>query len=68
MRRRFELTKAPVAQPVTETDTKKQMRIEHSDEDALIAPLINLVIEFVYVRGALGKAIITQTWGELLAH
>ena len=61
------MTKAPVAQPVTETDTKKQMRIEHSDEDAMIATLINLVIEFVDVRGPLGKAMITQTWGEWLA-
>ena len=43
------------------------MRIEHSDDDALIARLINVAIGFVDVRGALGKAMITQTWGEWLA-
>ena len=37
------------------------MRIEHSDDDALIARLINAAIGFADVRGALGKAMITQT-------
>jgi len=64
LQHRFELITAPAAEPVTVTDAKKQMRIEHSDDDALIARLINVAIGFVDVRGALGKAMITQTWGE----
>ena len=67
LQHRFELITAPAAEPVTVTDAKKQMRIEHSDDDALIARLINVAIGFVDVRGALGKAMITQTWGEWLA-
>ena len=68
LQHRVELITAPAAEPVTVTDVKKQMRIEHSDDDALIARLINVAIGFVDVRGALGKAMITQTWGEWLAH
>ena len=67
LQHRFELIAAPAAEPITVTDAKKQMRIEHSDDDALIARLINVAIGFVDVRGALGKAMITQTWGEWLA-
>ena len=67
LQHRFELITAPAAEPVTVTDAKKQMRIEHSDDDALITRLIKVAIEFVDVRGALGKAMITQTWGEWLA-
>ena len=67
MQHRFELITAPAAEPVTVTDAKKKMRIERSDDDALIARLINVAIGFVDVRGALGKAMITQTWGEWLA-
>ena len=66
LQHRFELITAPAAEPVTVTDAKKQIRIEHSDEDALIARLINVAIGFVDVRGALSKAMITQTWGEQL--
>ena len=46
---------------MTVTDAKKQVRVEHSDYDALIARLINVAIEFVDARGALGKTMITQT-------
>ena len=61
---RFQLVTTPAAEPITVSDAKKQMRIEHSDDDALIARLINTAIAFIDVRGALGKAMITQTWGE----
>ena len=52
---RFQLVTTPAAEPITVSDTKKQMRIEHSDDDALIARLINTAIAFVDVREALGK-------------
>ena len=67
LQHRFELITARAAEPVTVTDAKKQMRIEQSNVDALIARLINVAIGFVDVRRALGKAMITQTWGEWLA-
>ena len=51
----------PAAEPITVTDAKKQMRVEHSDYDALIARLINMAIEFVDPCEALGKTVITQT-------
>ena len=38
----FVLIAKPAAERITVTDTKKQMRIEHSDDDALIEGLINL--------------------------
>ena len=52
---RFELVAAPKVSPITLAHAKKQMRIEHSDDDALIARLINTAIAFVDVREALGK-------------
>ena len=61
LQHRFGLITAPAAEPITVTDTKKHMRVEHSDDDALIARLINVAIEFVDARGALGKTMITQT-------
>ena len=43
LQHRFELITAPAAEPVSVTDAKKQMRIEQSDDDALITRLINVV-------------------------
>ena len=57
----FELITAPAAELVTARDARKKMRIYHSDDDALIARLINVPIGFVDVRGALGEVMITQT-------
>ena len=67
LQHRFELITAPEILPISVGFAKKHMRVEHSDDDALIARLINVAVNFVDVRGALGKAMITQTWGEWLA-
>ena len=64
---RFQLVTAPTAEPISLTEAKAQMRIEHSDDDTLINRMIDVAIAYVDVRGALGKAMITQTWGEWLA-
>ncbi len=61
---RVSLVTAPANEPVTVTDAKNHMRIEHTDDDALIARLINVAIAYVDVTGALGKAMISQTWAE----
>ena len=42
------------------------MRVEHSDDDTIIGQFVSAAIAFVDVNGALGKAMITQTWGEWL--
>ena len=44
LQHRLELITAPTAEPITVSDAKKQMRIEHSDDDSLIARLINTAI------------------------
>lgn len=61
---RIELVTAPAAEPITTAEVKAQMRIEHSDDDTLIERLVDTAINFVDVTGSLGKAMITQTWGE----
>ena len=38
----FEPIKTPAPESITFTDAKKQMRIEHSNDDELIQRLINL--------------------------
>lgn len=58
------LVSAPASLPVSVQEAKEQMRVEHSDDDALIDRLINAAVSFVDATGVLGKAIITQTWGQ----
>ena len=61
LQQRFALITAPDVLPISVGFAKKQMRVEHSDYDALIARLINMAIEFVDPCEALGKTVITQT-------
>lgn len=58
---------APAAAPITLAEAKAQMRVESSDDDTLIQRLIDAAIAYVDVKGALGAAMITQTWAEWLA-
>ena len=58
---------APTASPISLSAAKEQMRVESSDDDAIIQRLIDAAVAFVDVQGALGKAMITQTWGEWLS-
>jgi uncharacterized phiE125 gp8 family phage protein len=58
---------APTASPISLSAAKEQMRVESSDDDAIIQRLIDSAVAFVDVQGALGKAMITQTWGEWLS-
>lgn len=64
LQHRVSLVTGPVNEPITVSDAKKHMRIEHNDDDAFIASLINVAISFTDVTGALGKAMISQTWAE----
>ncbi len=63
---RLQRVVSPSAEPITLAEAKTQMRVEHSDDDTIIARFIDVAIAFVDVNGALGKAMITQTWGEWL--
>ena len=67
LQHRVELVTAPVRQPINISECKDQMRIEHSDDDIIINRFIDTATRYVDVTGALGKAMITQTWGEWIA-
>jgi uncharacterized phiE125 gp8 family phage protein len=58
---------APAALPISLAEAKEQMRVEGTDEDAIIQRLIDAAIAFVDVQGVLGRAMITQTWGQWLS-
>lgn len=63
----LELVDAPLVEPITLAEAKAQMRVEHNDDDALIERLIDVAISYTDVTGALGKAMITQKWGQWIA-
>ena len=67
LQHRVQLVTAPVRQPINISECKDQMRIEHSDDDIIINRFIDTATRYVDVTGALGKAMITQTWGEWIA-
>jgi uncharacterized phiE125 gp8 family phage protein len=58
---------APAALPISVAEAKEQMRVEGNDDDTIIERLVNAAVAFVDVQGVLGRAMITQTWGEWLA-
>jgi uncharacterized phiE125 gp8 family phage protein len=55
---------APSASPISLAEAKAQMRVEGTDEDTVIQRLIDAAVAFVDVQGALGFAMMTQTWGQ----
>lgn len=58
---------APTTSPISLAEAKAQMRVEGSDEDTIIQRFIDAAISFVDVQGALGRAMMTQTWGQWLS-
>lgn len=62
----IELVTAPATTPITPSEVKDQLRIEHTDDDALIARLIAVAVAYTDVNGALGHAMITQKWAQWL--
>jgi uncharacterized phiE125 gp8 family phage protein len=57
----------PTVTPISLAEAKAQMKVESSDDDAIIQRLIASAVAFVDAQGALGKAMITQTWGQWLS-
>lgn len=58
---------APSTSPISLAEAKAQMRVEGTDDDTIIQRLIDAAVAFVDVQGALGFAMITQTWGQWLS-
>jgi uncharacterized phiE125 gp8 family phage protein len=50
----------PAIEPLTVTDAKAHLRVEHNDEDALIGALIKAAR--IHVEAATRRALITQRW------
>ena len=56
-------TAAPTVAPVTTAEAKAQLRIDHNDDDAFVAALIDAATNHVDGwSGVLGRALLTQTW------
>lgn len=54
---------APSSLPVSEPDMKEHLRVDHSDEDAVIAALqAGAVAKLDAFGGLLGRCIMPQTW------
>ena len=58
------LTTAPAVEPISLAEAKAHLRIDASDEDALLTALITAARMFV--EGTLGVALITQGWSYFL--
>ena len=54
------LTTAPAVEPISLAEAKAHLRLDASDEDALLTALITAARMFV--ERTLGVALITQSW------
>lgn len=60
----LKLITAPAAEPITLTEAKLHLRVEHTVDDDLITGLIQAARE--RAEHLLGRALITQTWARVL--
>jgi len=60
----LELVTAPTAMPVSLAEAKDHLRVDSDDDDVLVTRLIAVATAFTDAQGALGAAMITQTWGQ----
>lgn len=57
------LVTPPASKPVTLADAKEHLRVDHDDEDAVIAALLDTAVAHLDGwSGVLGRAIMPQTW------
>ena len=58
---------APIAEPITLTETKAHLRVDNTDEDTLITGLIAAATAFLDGKdGMLGRCLVPQTWDYYL--
>lgn len=58
------LETAPTNLPFDLEDLKRQLRIDGEDDDAYINQIAHAAVAYIDGRGALGRAMITQTWAQ----
>jgi len=58
------LLEGPAAEPVTLADAKAFLKLDASDEDALVSTLVTAAR--LHVEGATGRALISQSWRLVL--
>jgi uncharacterized phiE125 gp8 family phage protein len=54
----------PAAEPITLTEAKAHLRVDHTEDDALISAIIEA--SRVYCEQYTGRAFVTQTWEEVI--
>lgn len=58
-------TAAPLTDPVTLAEAKAQCRVDHTDDDTMLALLISAATAHLDgYTGTLGRALVTQTWRQ----
>lgn len=55
---------APATTPITLSEVKAQLRVEGPDDDVILTRIINVAVAYTDAQGALGQAMITQTWAQ----
>jgi uncharacterized phiE125 gp8 family phage protein len=60
---RYVRTAPPAVAPISLDDVRKQIRIDFGDDDIYLTSLIDAAVQYLDGRsGALGRALINQTW------
>ncbi len=61
-------TVAPTETPVSVAECKEHMRVTSSSEDTLIEEMLNAAVAMTDAQGALGRAMVTQTWRQYVGN